>query len=353
MRFIWVIIMKNDIYFNPKKYLPYQRNFIMVSSERTIGKTYSTQKFFLERALTKQERFVYIVRYADEIQNGVFQDAFAKVIDEQFPDYKFKFIKNKMFLCPEGEDEEKILIGYCAAISSANKTKKVNYPRCRWGLFDEYIVEETKRSEYVGGWEEPTLLLKLYHTIDREQDYLTLFMLANSIEFYNPYHLHPAFHVGRINKGEIWKSDNVLYTIAEASQSLKEKKANSKFLKMIEGTDYGKYAKDGYFINDNDSFIGKRPFTSVLKFNFDVNGCTFGVWMDRDTSKIYVDDVYDKNFTKWFTFDKNKHSEGKILVKGREAFLCKWLGDNCKKGNVIWTNMEVKGKSMDAIAKMM
>lgn len=345
---------EDEMYFNPRKYLPYQRNFILVNSERVIGKTYSTQKFMLERALERKERFLYIVRTQEEIKKGVFQDAFMKVMYEQFPEVNFIFKRDKCYYRPNPEIKDMdVFIGQCLSLSEANKTKRINYPRIKWGLFDEYILEEKRRSEYVNGWEEPTLLLKLYETVDRDQDYLTIFMMANTVEFYNPYHLHQAFKVPPIKKNEIWKGDNVLYTIAEGSAALKEKKKSSKFLKMIEGTEYGKYAKDGYFINDNTAFIENRPFGCSLKFNFDVNGSTFGVWLDHATSRIYIDSVHDPNFKIWFTFNSEKHIEGKTLIKGKEAFLCKWLGTEYKKGHVYWTSMEVKGKSMDGLVKMM
>lgn len=60
-------------YWNIKTYLPYQRNFNFINSERTIGKTYTAQGFFLERAINKGEETIYIVRTQDEKKNGVLQ----------------------------------------------------------------------------------------------------------------------------------------------------------------------------------------------------------------------------------------------------------------------------------------
>lgn len=342
--------MKKSIYFDPTKYLPYQRNFILINSERTVGKTYSTQKFQIERALDKAERFVYFVRTQQEKSTGVFQDAYSKVMMEQFPGYDFTFKSNHCFV---ELDDQQFEIGVCMALSEANKAKRINYPKSRWGLFDEYILEEMTHSDYVSGWNEPNLFLKAYHTIDREQDYLTVFMLANTVEFYNPYHIHPAFNVPPTPIGEVWKSENVVYEHIEASEELKKKKKKSKFLRMIEGTEYGGYAIKGDFINDNDSFIASRTKKAKLQYNFDVGTETFGVWYDNDTGILYIDDVYDKNFSRWYTFDKNRMKEGKTLVVSKEIYILKWTGTMFRRGNVRWTKMEIKGKSLEGLRKIL
>ena len=343
---------KESIYFNPYKYLPYQRNFIMVASERTIGKTYSTQMFQLNRFLKYGERFLYIVRYQDEKKSGVFASAYSKVIMEQFNEDEWIFRSN---LCYHKDlsNETETLAGICVAISEANKTKRINYPACRWGMFDEYIVEDIKVKDYVGGWNEPNLLLKTYHTIDRENDYLTIFMLANTIKFYNPYHMHKAFAVKPVETGEIYLGKNVLYTKIEASNELKEKKKKSKFLSMIEGTEYGDYAINGEFVNDVDTLLMERPARAKLKFNLDVDEGTVGIWWDNVSGLVYVDNKFNQNNTLWYTTDVNKMDEHKILIKGKEAHLIKWMSGMYKRGNLRWTSMKVKEKSFRTISKLL
>lgn len=339
-------------YFNPYKYLPYQRNFIMINSERTVGKTYSTQKFQLQKALDKGERFLYIVRTQKEKGQGVFADAYMKVINEQFPDFTFSFKSNKCYYDVNQDGSELVHVGTCVAISEANSTKRINYPRTKWGLFDEYILDSNRTSEYVDGWNEPNLLLKLYHTIDREEDYLTLFMMANTIKFYNPYHMHKAFSVDQTEVGKVFLSENIVFEHVEASDYLKQKKKKSKFLRMIEGTDYGDYSINGNYINDNESFIERRPGRSTLKFVFDAGDSAFGVWYNNKTGITYIDSCFDKNCPYWFTFNTYNLSENKIYVGGKSIYLIKWLGNQFKRGWVRWTNMEVKSKTIETIIKM-
>lgn len=153
-------------YWDIRKYPPYQRCFNFINSERSIGKTYTTQGFFLEQAIKKGREFVYIVRTQDEQKKGVFGKAFEKVVRNEFKEYNFEFTKTECSLVIENENGdvvEKTPLGYCIALSEATKNKKINYPNVKWLMFDEYIVDEKEKSVYVNGWNEPELQIGRAH----------------------------------------------------------------------------------------------------------------------------------------------------------------------------------------------
>lgn len=340
------------LYWNVKKYLPYQRCFNLINSERSIGKTYTTQGFFLERAIEKGEEFIYIVRTQDEKEKGVFGKAFEKVCIKEFPSKDIQFTKDECYLKIEDletDTAEKITLGYCIALSEATKSKKMNFPNVKWLMFDEYIVDEKEVRSYVGGWNEPDLLLKIYHTVDRERDYVVCFLLANNITFYNPYHMHPAFKIPHVQKDKIWKSDNVLFHWVSASLELKEQKSKCKFLKMIEGTDYGAYSKDGVYINDNLNFILNRTAESRYVFTIVYQGEVFGVWQDNRIGIIFIDYKIDGSCPLKYAFTLDDHSENTLLTKNKNNNLLKWLSTNFKRGNVRYVSMELKVKFEEAI----
>jgi len=54
------------MYWNINEILPYQRNFNLIDSERTIGKTYTTEKFLIKKCMENSLQFVYIVRTKTE-----------------------------------------------------------------------------------------------------------------------------------------------------------------------------------------------------------------------------------------------------------------------------------------------
>lgn len=339
-------------YWNIKKILPYQRCFNLINGERSIGKSYTVEGFFLERALKKGEEFVYLVRTQDEKKKGVFEKAFSKVIAQEFANTSIETTTEEMVLKIEDENGDKIeeqTLGYCLALSEAVKIKKRSFPNVKWLLFDEYMLEEKQSSGYVNGWSEPDLFLSIYHTIDRERDKVICFLLGNNTSFYNPYHMHPAFNIPNVNKGEIWYSENVLFQWAVSTEEMKEDKAKCKFLKMIDKTEYGKYAKYGNYVDDNVNFLGERTAKAKHVFAIEYEGATFGVWQDSKLGLIFIDEKYDLSCALKYALTINDHKENTMLTRNKNNNLLMWLGKNFKLGNVRFVNMRVKVRAEQAI----
>jgi len=339
-------------YWNIKDILPYQRNFNFINGERSIGKTYTAEGYFIERALNNGEEFVYICRTQEEKKGGVLEKSFAKVLACEFPNQPIKSTTEVMELIIEDENGdviEKKTLGYCLALSEAVKIKKRSFPFVRWLMFDEYMLEEKQRASYVNGWKEPDLLLSIYHTIDRERDYVICFMFGNNTSFYNPYHMHSAFNIPYIEKGGIWYNENVLFQWAESTEELKDKKSKCKFLKMIDKTDYGQYAKHGDYVDDNINFIGDRTGNSRHLFTFEYEKEIYGVWQDMKLGLVFIDSKYDKSCTLNYALTIDDHKENTMFTRSKSDTLLMWLGKMFKLGNVRYTSMRVKVKAEQAI----
>lgn len=340
-------------YWDINKILPYQRCFNLINGERSIGKTYTCEKFCLERALKRGQEFVYLVRTQDEKKKGVMEKGFAKVIAQEFPKLNIETTTEEMSLIVEdekGETVEKTTLGYCLALSEAVKIKKRSFPNVKWLIFDEYMLEEKQSSGYVNGWNEPDLFLSIYHTIDRERDKVVCFLLGNNTSFYNPYHMHPAFNIPNINKGDIWYSENILFQWAVSTDELKEEKSKCKFLKMIDSTEYGKYAKYGDYVDDNVEFIADRTPNAKHVFAIEYEGKRYGVWSDAKIGKVFIDSKYDPDCSIVYALTINDHNENTMLTRAKTLTLLQWLAKNFKLGNVRFTSMIVKVKAEKAIA---
>lgn len=335
-------------YFEPYKLLPYQRNFILVNGERSIGKTYSTLKWIYKQCKDKGVEFMYIVRTQDEKKNGVLKEAWAKVLANEYPQDEVEFTTEEMIL---EIDEIKQVMGYCTALSEVVKIKKRSFPNVKYFIFDEYMLESKQSTQYYNGWKEPDALLSIYHTVDREEDRVICFMLGNNTSFYNPYHMHKAFNIpSNVKKGEMWMSENVLFYWAESSEELKEDKAKCKFLQMLEGTDYGTYAKDGEYIDDNYNLVEPLTNSSRYMFTFQYMGNQFGVYSDLKEGKVYVHDKIDPSCKFIYALTIDDHKENTSLSKGGNYTQLKWFADNFKAGNVRFTSMETKVKIEKGIA---
>lgn len=346
----------DGIHWNIYEILPFQRNFNLINGERSLGKTYTCQMFVLDKCITKGCEFVYIVRTQDEKKQGILEESFKKVTMVEFPDIIFEYTKDEMYLVIEDietDTKEKILLGYCIALSESVKVKKRSFPRVKYMIFDEYMLESNQNATYVTGWNEPNLLLSIYHTIDREDDRVIAFLLGNNTKFHNPYHIHKSFNVPPIQKGGIWTSENVLFQYAVGGTALKEKKSKSKFLRMLEGTDYGTYAKDGDYVYDNYSFIEKLTTNARYNMTIEFEGLRYGVYSSYNQGLIYISDKIDESCKLKYALTVDDHKENTMLTKSREVTQLKWLADNYKRGNVRFVSMEIKARLEKGIAMLL
>lgn len=334
-----------SMYWDINKILPYQRNFNLINGERSIGKTYTTQKWVVNRCLEKHQQFIYLVRTQQEKKDGVLERAFEKVMDKEFPGVKSTYTIEEMSI--DGE-----LVGFCIALSESQKIKKRSFPNVYYMIFDEYMIEDGSRSAYVSGWKEPDLLLSIYHTVDREEDRVKVFMLGNNTSFYNPYHLHPAFNVQPIKQGQIWTSENVLYQWAEGSPELKNRRATTKFGKMIQNTRYGDYASSGKFIEDNSDFIAVHDGHATYQFTIVCGGIQYGVFLDQNKGLVYISDKVDPSCPFIYALTLDDHSENVLLTKGKPGAL-EWFSKCIKIGVIRYENMYIKKLTEQEIYKLL
>lgn len=334
-----------ESYWDIHEILRYQRNFMLINSERSIGKTYTTQKWVLERCLKTGRQFAFIVRTQDEKKKGAFKQAFEKVERNEFPNKEFQWDVETLSI--EGEQ-----IGWCFALSESQKLKKRSFPAVDWFIFDEYMLEAGSAASYVKGFKEPDLFLSIYHTVDRDEDRVKVFMLGNNTTFYNPYHLHPAFNVQQVKRGEIWKSANVLYQWAEATPWVKAKKGKSKFGRMIEGSEYGAFANQGEYIEDEECFIAVHDGKANYSFTMKVNGLDFGVYVDLTKGLMYVSEKVDPSCPLTYALTLEDQTENVLVTKVQSVHI-KRFTKAVRLGLLRYESMLIKKMCEKAIAKLL
>lgn len=340
-------------FWNINKILPYQRHFNFINGERSIGKSYTTQKWLLKQALTKHKCFIYLVRTSDQKKKGAFGKAFTKVCTNEYKNIEFEFDTENAYKVERDENDKiinKTLIGHCIALSEAVKIKLNSYPYVYYIMMDEYMLERSQGAQYVNGWHEPDLLLSIYHTVDREEDRVTVFLLGNNTEFFNPYHMHSAFKIKPCEKGGMSLGYNTLYQWATSSNELKEDKEQCMFLKMIKGTTYSQYAQEGDFIDDNYSFIDAMPPDGCYQFTIYYDKKKYGVFTSRKTTYTYITDKVDNTCPLKVALSNDDHDETTILMKGKNP-LFDFLSKEYRHAHVRFSSMEVKTHIEEGIKK--
>ena len=112
------------MYWNPARILSYDRLFNFVVGGRGIGKTYGMKKFCLNNYFNKNEEFIYLRRYKEEIKplKGF---KFFESIAKEYPDVELKTEGERLvWRYPE---EKWNTLGYLTNLSTALTKKSVDY----------------------------------------------------------------------------------------------------------------------------------------------------------------------------------------------------------------------------------
>lgn len=324
-------------YWDLYRILPYQRIFNFINGPRSIGKTYTLLKWLIKQFIQKGRQFVYICRTQDEKKSGVMEMALSKVLANEYPELECTFDTfcgycNKQVMC------------WCIALSEAIKIKKYSFPDVYYMMFDEYMLEEGV-GRYVSGWKEPDLFLSIFHTVDREDQRVTAFLLGNNTTFYNPYHQHPAFRIPLIEDGSIWCSKAVLFQRAKASDELVEDRKENLFIHAISGSEYGEYALSGNYIEDSMDLIeelsDKVKYLSTIRYN----GFSFGFYKDISKQLFILSDSVDETFYHEIALSVKDITQSAHYYKVSEDFILKTLVNAYKTGIFRYSSMEVKSKA--------
>lgn len=259
--------------------------FYFLVGERGSGKTYGFKQWAIDDYFETGSRFVYIRRDDNEIKKAARK--FFDDIENQYPGYEFKFRinDNAYTFCirPTPEEGEKIPwepIGYGASISVGAKDKSISYYGVNKICFDEFIARK-----YLA--DEIDKFLNLYETISRMND-IPCYFLSNSLSVVNPYFDYFKVQLPYGKKTYTISKNGLIYTEFMKNEAYREAKRNTKFGRLIQGTDFEKYAVDNEFYLDNKTFIEKKPGSSKPIFNIYYLKNSYGIWFDKRSGKVYL-----------------------------------------------------------------
>lgn len=292
------------MWYDVNKTLSYNCLLNFVVGQRGVGKTYSAKKRAINNYLKKREEFVYLRRYETELKESNISKFFDD-IEPEFPDTDF-FVKHGRFYI-NGK-----CAGYYLPLSKAAQFKSTPFPNVSLIIFDEFIIDQGL-IRYLPN--EVTTFNEMYSTIARLRDVPVLF-LSNAITFTNPYFLYFDLSLQKdqkvLRKGDILLEviDNPEYTQAASK---------TRFGKILEGTDYYKYAMENQFLRDTDTFIEKIPGAGNYLFTIRVNDLSFGVYGTIENTFWYVSEKVDKTSARVISLDVESHDTNSALKSENNA----------------------------------
>jgi len=328
--------MDEKIYYNYDKLFSYPFLFAFVIGERGVGKSFGAKVAMLKKFLKTGEQFIYLRRYKTELDTALnnFWDDLQG--NGYFEDLELKVVKSKMltkFMC-NGE-----VCGYAVPLSTANILKSTSFPKVKTIVFDEFLLDGACGTyKYLKN--EVTMILDIYETTFRLRDGQIIF-LGNALSITNPYFAYFDLDLPYNSEFRSFKDGMILVNYIK-NQAYRDVKKNSKFGKMIDGTEYGRYAIDNEMLRDNNHFLAKKPSNAKYYGMLIVNGYNIGIW-DAPDGYLYVSSKFDPNSPSKFVCDFTDHTEQTIFTNARENMYLRLCVSAYKQGLLRFENQKIKG----------
>lgn len=310
--------------------LTYNCLFNFIIGSRGSGKTYGAKKRAIKLFLSKGHQFVYLRRYKEELDEtaeSYFNDI---ILNKEFPDAVIEYRNGCYFINDQ-------LAGYAMALTKAKDYKSISYPLVYFIIFDEFLIEDNGYARYLKN--EVKQFLGFYMSIDRYRG-CTVFFLANSVSMINPYTLY--FDLQLPYGSNIIRKEEVLLELVQDAEFIAEKK-QTRFGKLIAGTDFEQYAIENKFTQDSKTFISKKSEKSQYFLTFIYKGEKFGIWVDYTKGCFYVSLDVDPFCKLVYSITIDDHNPNTLLLNQiNKSPLFKKFIENYKMGNVYFENQKVK-----------
>lgn len=343
-------VIDRSIFWDIGRTLTYNALFNFIVGNRGGGKSYGAKKRCIDNFIKRKEQFGYIRRYKEDLKKPMQQ--FFDDIMWEYPDYEFKIDGDKFLIRLKPADEhekwtKEDIAGYGFELSTANNKKSISYPNVTTLVFDEFLLDRGFQ-RYIPN--EVQAFLNLYETVARpgtQHPRVVAFFLANAISITNPYFLYFNLKMpSEIDKNNkyIWKHPKKPILVEDVrNEKFIDKKKNTEFGSIIEGTEYADYSIENKFLLDDDSFIEKKSPIARYYFTFVYSNKKFGVWVDFTAGKMWVSEDIDPSFILKFALTLKDHSPNTLLLKNKSTSnRFKVFIDSYKEGNVYFENMNIK-----------
>ena len=325
------------MYYDISKCLSYGAFLNLLIGSRGVGKTYGLTKFVIKEFLKKGYEFMYVRRYKTEMQKSAPKFFSAMISNEEFKGHDLK-VKGTTFLI-----DDKVA-GYQATLSTAQNLKSSNFPNVKYIIFDEFIIENGQ-NHYLRN--EVDTFLGLIETVARTRD-VKVFLLGNAVSTTNPYFLYFDLSLPYNNEIKTFRDGLILVEYLYNLEYMNMKK-ETKFGKLVEGTEYEAYAIDNKFKDDNKLFIEKKSGNAKCNFSIIYKNYTFGIWYDYIIGKIYVSFDYNKDGLIFACTNNEQKPNTLMLSLAKEYRFMKTFIKNYKAGNVYYENTKIRNLMQEAI----
>lgn len=326
---------KKNMFYDLSKMQSYNALLNFLLGGRGIGKTYGMKKWAINDFLKTGQQFIYLRRYKSELKD---LDKFFNAVSQEFPEEELKvkghtfYINNKV-------------AGHAVALSTALTKKSAEYPKVNKIIYDEFLIMKSNL-HYIPN--EPEMFLEFFETVARMRDNVRAFFLGNATSENNPY-----FVYFDLRCPEKFYYDSKRYILVENIQNnatFVEAKKNTRFGKLIQGTEYADYSIDNQFFSDDVTFIeefkGRMKLVSCIRYDKQ----EVGMWQTFD-NRLYFCDKINYDCPCCITYTKEDVNENYNMGMKR-GFTAELLRRYFRRNDVIYQNIFVKNLVFDVLRKI-
>lgn len=274
-------------YYSFDKLFSFNATFMFCVGGRGLGKTYGATKKAIKDALYKDEQFIYLRRYKDELSAARGTFFAALIANNEFPDYDFRVDANQAQASGiefrDTKHREWKTLGYFIALSTAQQQKSVAFPLVRTIIFDEFIIEKGM-VHYLPN--EAKAFINFYSTVDRWQDKTRVLFLANAVSVSNPYFLEYRI---RPDKDTEWVKTNDGFIVANFvdSAAFSESVLATRFGRFIADTEYADYAVGNQFADNHSHLLKMKSEDANYLYTLLTPSGNLSVWYAPRSQQYY------------------------------------------------------------------
>ena len=320
------------MYWSIDKSISYGCLFNFIVGARGVGKTYALKQFVIKDFLKTGNQFVYVRRYKEEL----------KKIDRFFDDISMSFEGHKFLVKKPNFVIDGRIAGSAIPLSTSKIEKSTPFPNVKTIIFDEFILDKGYH-HYLP--DEVTNFLELYSTIARDRD-VRVYFLSNALSQTNPYFIY--FNLNLPYKKTISASNDILIENIKNEEYATHMK-QTRFGKLISGTEYGNYAVDNSFLRDTYTFIKKKSGNCNHLFDFVYKGQEYGVWNNMGEGCLYVSYDTLPEHGRNYAFSLDDHTPNTQLLKNATEIIVKFFITKYKDGCVYFEGMNIKNMCNEII----
>lgn len=299
-------------YYDPSRILSYNTPWVFVTGARGRGKTYAFKKRVIKKAIEADEEFIYLRRFKGEA--ATFKTFFDDVRWE-FPGIDLAVKGKTAYL---GGAKGGNPIGQVVYLSAAQMLKSVSLKRVKHIIFDEFILEKGA-THYLP--DEASIFEGLYSTVDRWDDRVQVYFLANAFSLTNPYYV--KYGIVPTTEFTVEPGADRFWAVhTDRSEEFAEQVSKTRFGAFLRRQDdeNSRYMIDSSFRDEGMEMVRAKPPSAVYSLTIVGGSRPLSFWLGRDWSTWYVTEGATKAPNR-YTLDPRRVDEDTRLIQPRDTYL--------------------------------